>query len=82
MSIAEHLTETDERIPASALYAEHYLDDDVDTISDAEWNEAMDFFDRAQDCEDDEDYGRDDEDYGYYLYVIEDAGMEYGFFND
>ena len=78
MSILNHLDKTDERIPASALYTEAYLDADVDTISDAEWSEAMDFFDRARECEDDEDYYVDDE----YTYVIEDDGMEYGFFND
>lgn len=62
MSIAEHLTETDERLSASALRTEWYYDsmpdagDVQDMISDAEWAEAQEFFDRAQDCEDDEDF--------------------------
>ncbi len=75
--IAEHLTETDERIPASALRTEAYYNDDPDTISDAECAESMDFLDRAPDCEHDEDLNDDE-----YTFVIEDAGMEYGFFND
>lgn len=56
---------------ASALRTEWYYDsmpdegDMQDMITDAEWSEAMDFFDRAQDCEDDEDFYPDAEDPRY-----------------
>ncbi len=59
MSIREHLTETDERIPASALYTEHYYDsmidpgDAQDAIDEAAWREGQALFDGTH--EDDED---------------------------
>lgn len=58
--ITEHLTETDERIPAAALRTEWYYDsmedfgDWQDRMDDETWSETQEMFDVEDDYEDDD----------------------------